>query len=111
DTYDPGVAPAMIRRLVDDQLDMVTATRVTRSNRAFRSWHRFGNSMFSGIVQHIFGDGVSDVLSGYRVFSRRFVKSFPALTSGFETETEFTVHALELRMPIVEVSTPYRERP
>jgi glycosyltransferase involved in cell wall biosynthesis len=111
DTYESAAAPAMIRQLVNGQLDMVTGARVTEDDGAYRPMHRFGNAVFSGIVHRIFGNGVSDVLSGYRVFSRRFVKSFPALTGGFETETEFTVHALELKMPIGEVATRYRERP
>ena len=111
DTYDPAAAPEMVRWLVERQLDMVTGVRATQDAGAYRPMHRFGNAVFSGIVHRIFGDGVSDVLSGYRVFSRRFVKSFPALTSGFETETEFTVHALELKMPIGEVTARYRERP
>ena len=111
DTYDPSVAPQMIRLLVDGQLDMVTGARVTESDGAFRPMHRVGNAVFSGIIHWIFGTGVSDVLSGYRVLSRRFVKSFPALTSGFETETEFSVHALELKMPVAEIATIYRERP
>jgi glycosyltransferase involved in cell wall biosynthesis len=111
DTYDSSAAPQMINLLVDGQLDMVTGTRVTDSDGAFRPMHRVGNAVFSGIIHWIFGTGVSDVLSGYRVLSRRFVKSFPALTSGFETETEFSVHALELKMPVAEVMTRYRERP
>lgn len=111
DTYDPAAAPEMVRWLVERQLDMVTGVRATEDTGAYRPMHRFGNAVFSGIVHTIFGDGVSDVLSGYRAFSRRFVKSFPALTSGFETETEFTVHALELKMPIGEVTARYRERP
>jgi glycosyltransferase involved in cell wall biosynthesis len=110
-TYDPIAAPEMVRQLVDEQLDMITAARDTDTDGAYRPMHRFGNAAFSGIVHWIFGNGVSDVLSGYRVLSRRFVKSFPALTSGFETETELTVHALELKMPIGEVATRYRERP
>jgi glycosyltransferase involved in cell wall biosynthesis len=110
DTYDASAAPAMIRMLVDGQLDMVTATRDGAGSGVFRRGHRAGNAMLSGIVCCVFGNRVSDVLSGYRVFSRRFVKSFPALSSGFETETEFTVHALELNMPIAELRTRYRGR-
>jgi glycosyltransferase involved in cell wall biosynthesis len=111
DTYDPAAAPTMVRRLVEGQLDMVTGARVTEGEGAYRKFHKFGNRVISDLVHWIFGEGVSDVLSGYRVFSRRFVKSFPALAAGFETETEFTVHALELKMPIDEVETRYRERP
>jgi hypothetical protein len=110
-TYDPSAAPLMVQRLVEEQLDMVTGVRVTDGELAYRPMHRAGNAVFSGLVHRIFGDGVSDVLSGYRVFSHRFVKSFPALAAGFETETEFTVHALELKMPIGEINTQYRERP
>ncbi|MEO9191747.1 MAG: glycosyltransferase family 2 protein, partial [Acetobacteraceae bacterium] len=111
DTYDAAAAPAMVRMLVEGQLDMVTATREGAGLDAFRRGHRAGNALLTGMVRWVFGDRVSDVLSGYRVFSRRFVKSFPALAGGFETETEFTVHALELCMPIGELRTRYRGRP
>jgi glycosyltransferase involved in cell wall biosynthesis len=111
DTYDAASAPAMVRLLIDQQLDMVNGARVTEIDTAYRRGHRFGNVMLTTLVRLVFGDRVSDVLSGYRVFSRRFVKSFPALASGFETETEFTVHALELKMPVGEVRTAYKERP
>ncbi len=111
DTYDAAAAPAMVRLLVEGQLDMVTATREGAGLEPFRRGHRAGNVLLSGMVRWVFGDRVSDVLSGYRVFSRRFVKSFPALSEGFETETEFTVHALELCMPIGELCTRYRGRP
>lgn len=111
DTYDAASAPDMLRLLLDERLDMVNGTRVTDIAAAYRPGHRFGNAVLSGIVRQIFGDRISDMLSGYRVFSRRFVKSFPALASGFETETEFTVHALELNMPVGEMPTAYRDRP
>lgn len=111
DTYHAASAPALIRRLLDERLDMVNAARVTDIAAAYRPGHRFGNALLTGIVAHIFGKRINDMLSGYRVFSRRFVKSFPAMASGFETETELTVHALELRMPIAEVQTPYKDRP
>jgi glycosyltransferase involved in cell wall biosynthesis len=111
DTYDASAAPLMIQRALDDGLDMVNGTRVTEIEAAYRPGHRLGNLVLTGIVRIIFGDRVTDMLSGYRVFSRRFVKSFPALSSGFETETEFTVHALELRMPVGEVPTAYKDRP
>jgi hypothetical protein len=110
DTYEPAAAAAMVRQLVENQLDMVTAVRHSTENDAFRAGHRIGNRVLSSLVCRVFGNRISDVLSGYRVFSRRFVKSFPALAGGFETETEFTIHALELRMPIGEVATPYRCR-
>ena len=111
DTYDAASAPAMIGKLVDEQLDMVIGTRQEIAQDAYRRGHRFGNAVLTGMVRFVFGDRVSDMLSGYRVFSRRFVKSFPALVGGFETETEFTVHALDLSMPVGEVTTPYKERP
>lgn len=110
-TYDPASAPAMVRLLLDERLDMVNGTRVTKIEAAYRRGHRLGNQVLTGLVAWIFGNRVTDMLSGYRVFSRRFVKSFPALASGFETETEFTVHALELRMAVGELETPYRDRP
>ena len=111
DTYDAAVAPEMLRLMLDRQLDMVTGARVSEAAAAYRRGHRLGNVVLTGLVRRIFGNRVSDMLSGYRVFSRRFVKSFPALADGFETETEFTVHALELKMPIGEVVTAYRGRP
>lgn len=111
DTYDAASAPAMVRKLVDEHLDMVIGTRQETAQDAYRRGHRLGNAVLTGLVRKVFGDRISDMLSGYRVFSRRFVKSFPALVGGFETETEFTVHALDLSMPIGEVSTPYKERP
>jgi Glycosyl transferase family 2 len=111
DTYDAGAAPAMLALLLDQRLDMVTAARQGEYPDAYRPGHRFGNALLSGMVRWVFGRGVSDMLSGYRAFSRRFVKSFPALSSGFETETEFTVHALELHMPTQEIHASYRGRP
>ena len=110
-TYDAAAAPAMMDLLRRDRLDMVTAIRVTDAARAYRRGHRTGNSLLTGLVAGLFGARVTDMLSGYRVFSRRFVKSFPALTGGFETETELTVHALQLAMPLGELETAYRERP
>ncbi len=110
-TYDPAAAPAMLRLLAEGPLDMVTATRVTDSTAAYRAGHQFGNRVLTSIVARLFGNRVSDMLSGYRAFSRRFVKSFPALSTGFETETEFTVHALELAMPVGEVTAHYGDRP
>lgn len=110
-TYHAPSAPALITKLIDEQLDMVNGQRVTEIVEAYRPGHRFGNLLLTGLVAEIFGKRIHDMLSGYRVFSRRFVKSFPALSTGFETETELTVHALELRMPIAEVATPYKDRP
>ena len=110
-TYDAAAAPEMVRRLVAGQLDMVVGIRVPDDAGAYRRGHRFGNALLTGIVAAIFGNRLSDMLSGYRVFSRRFVKSFPALAAGFETETELTIHALELNMPTEEVETAYTARP
>lgn len=109
-TYESASAQAMVSQLVENGLDMVTGTRVTEIQAAYRRGHRTGNVLLTGIVTLIFGKRITDMLSGYRVFSRRFVKSFPALSAGFETETELTIHALELRMPLGERDTPYRDR-
>jgi hypothetical protein len=109
-TYDPASAPEMIRMLLQNRLDMVNGARVSSERGAYRRGHRAGNILLSGLVGWVFGDRVTDMLSGYRVFSRRFVKSFPALSSGFEIETELTVHALELRLPLGEMEVQYRER-
>ena len=110
DTYDAAAAPELVRMLVENQLDMVTAVRLPERDDVYRRGHRLGNRWLSFLVRRVFGNRVSDLLSGYRAFSRRFVKSFPALAAGFETETEFTIHALELTMPIGEVVTTYRGR-
>ena len=111
DTYEAADAPRMLAMLLEEQLDMVTGARIAPPGPAYRAGHRMGNRMLTGIVRAIFGNRISDMLSGYRVFSRRFVKSFPVLSTGFEIETEFTVHALELNMPIGEIDTAYRSRP
>ena len=110
-TYDAASAAVMVETLLTNSLDMVNAARVPVSSAAFRPGHVFGNKLLTGTVAAIFGSRLRDMLSGYRVFSRRFVKSFPALATGFETETELTVHALELRLPLAEIQTPYRDRP
>ncbi|MDE1896455.1 MAG: glycosyltransferase [Rhodospirillales bacterium] len=114
-TYDASAAPEMVRRLLAEQLDMVNGQRIEMEGEgeigAYRRGHRMGNLVLTGMVRFVFGDRIQDMLSGYRVFSRRFVKTFPALASGFETETEFTIHALDMLMPIAEVATQYRERP
>lgn len=110
-TYDAASAPSMIQCLIDNHLDMVNGARVTAIREAYRPGHRFGNWLLTGIVRWIFGDRFKDMLSGYRVFSRRYVKSFPSLANGFEIETELTVHALHLRMPTAEIATPYKDRP
>jgi glycosyltransferase involved in cell wall biosynthesis len=111
DTYDASVAPQLAQRLVEEGLDMLVGSRVSSEQTAYRFGHRFGNRMLTGCVALLFGRTFTDMLSGYRVFSRRYVKSFAAHSSGFETETELTVHALELRMPVAEVATIYKSRP
>src|SRR5580692_1982283 len=110
-TYDAPSAQTMIDALLADRLDMVVATRVDREEAAYRRGHRAGNWLLTSFVANIFGRAFTDILSGYRVFSRRFVKSFPILSGGFEIETELTVHALELELPVGEVATPYYSRP
>ncbi|MDQ3478992.1 MAG: glycosyltransferase [Pseudomonadota bacterium] len=110
-TYDPASASAMIGLLVADQLDMVVGIRKHDAAEAYRGGHVIGNRVFTSLLAGLFGRSFSDIFSGYRVFSRRFVKSFPVLSSGFEIETEMSVHALELRMPVGEVETRYLARP
>jgi glycosyltransferase involved in cell wall biosynthesis len=109
-TYDPGYAACMVNRLFEEHLDMVVGTRVASHVGAYPTGHRFGNRLFTFAVANLFGERFTDMLSGYRVFSRRFVKSFPAMSSGFEIETELTIHALELHLPVAEVVTPYKIR-
>jgi glycosyltransferase involved in cell wall biosynthesis len=110
-TYDPAAAPVMVEMLLDEQLDMVVGTRRHDAKDAYRGGHVVGNRIFTGLLSGLFGRSFSDIFSGYRVFSRRFVKSFPVLSAGFEIETEISVHALELRMPVGEVETSYGARP
>ena len=110
-TYDPASAPEMASLLLADQLDMVVGTRRHAAAAAYRGGHVLGNHLFTGLLAGLFGRSFNDIFSGYRVFSRRFVKSFPVLSSGFEIETEMSVHALELRMPVGEVETRYLARP
>ena len=110
DTYDPDAAP-QAAALIREGVDFVNIARIDADISAYRRGHKLGNAMLTGIVRVFFGRQVSDMLSGYKVLSRRFVKSFPAMSRGFETETELTVHALEMRMPMAELSAPYRERP
>lgn len=109
-TYDADRAPAMIARLIDEQLDMVVGTRENVYENAHRAGHGFGNRLFNGLYRRLFGRLFTDIFSGYRVFSRRFVKTFPAVSAGFEIETEMSVHASQLRMPIVEMPTAYGAR-
>src|SRR4051794_17941046 len=110
-TYDAASAPRMIERLQADRLDMVVGLRVDQAEAAYRPGHRLGNRMLTGFLSSVFGEAFKDILSGYRVFSRRFVKSFPVLSDGFEIETELSVHALELALPVAEIETPYFARP
>ncbi len=111
ETYDVASAPKLVNRLIRNKLDMVSGSRVPTATNAYRPAHQFGNRFLSGLVAWLFGNRFRDILTGYRVFSRRFVKSFPALSRGFEIETELTIHALELRMPSEEIDTPYHSRP
>jgi hypothetical protein len=110
-TYDATSAPRMIDSLMSNHLDMVVGFRVDQAQAAYRTGHRTGNLMLTSFLTLVFGDSFKDILSGYRVFSRRFVKSFPVLSDGFEIETELSVHALELALPVTEIETPYYARP
>jgi glycosyltransferase involved in cell wall biosynthesis len=110
-TYDAASAPRMIDALLSDHLDMVVGFRVDQAEAAYRPGHRTGNRMLTSFLSSVFGQAFKDILSGYRVFSRRFVKSFPVLSDGFEIETELSVHALELALPVAEIETPYYARP
>ena len=110
-TYDPTAARAMIDMLVDQNLDMVVGKRIHKAKEAYRPGHVLGNRMLTGFLARLFGQRFTDILSGYRAFSRRYAKSFPALSAGFEIETELTVHALTLNLPVAEVETDYFERP
>lgn len=113
-TYDASQSPKLIQRLIDDDLDMVVGARAEEAlhlNNIYRFGHRSGNKLFSTLIGKLFGKKFQDVFSGYRVFSRRFVKSFPAMACGFDIETEFTIHSLELQLPTAEIDTLYRARP
>jgi glycosyltransferase involved in cell wall biosynthesis len=110
-TYDAASAPRLIDALLAEPLDMVVGLRVDQAVAAWRPGHRTGNRILTGFISSVFGEAFKDILSGYRIFSRRFVKSFPVLSDGFEIETELTVHALELGLPVAEIDTPYYARP
>src|SRR3989337_1165636 len=110
-TYDASAAPSLVAMLLDEQLDMVVGARRHEAEDAYRGGHVLGNRVFTGLLASLFGRSFSDIFSGYRVFSRRFAKSFPVLSAGFEIETEMSVHALELRMPVGGVVTAYVARP
>ena len=109
-TYEAPLAPTLVELLLHNNLDMINCARIPTTAGAYRPGHKFGNTLLSGIVRMIFGDTFKDMLSGYRVFSRRFVKSFPAMTTGFEIETELTIHALQLEMPIMEIPCEFQNR-
>ncbi|MBA3461279.1 MAG: glycosyltransferase [Deltaproteobacteria bacterium] len=111
DTYDASRAPELVAKLVDNNLDMVVGRRVETHQAAYRAGHRLGNAVLTGLVRWLFAANIVDMLSGYRVFSRRFVKSFPSFSREFEIETELTVHAMQMKMPVAEVDTNYKERP
>lgn len=111
DTYDASLAPKLVDALLADELDMVVGRRLATDGQTFRPGHRFGNRVLTGLVARLFGAPIADLLSGYRVFSRRFVKSFPSSSREFEIETELTVHALQMRMAIAEIDTRYKKRP
>lgn len=111
DTYDASIAPEMVQMLVEGNLAMVVGRRVHQQAEAYRPGHVLGNKIFTSAVERIFGRTFTDILSGYRVYSRRFVKSFPLASAGFEVETELTVHALTLRLPVAEIDTVYKARP
>jgi glycosyltransferase involved in cell wall biosynthesis len=110
-TYDAAAAPTMVEKLCAEHLDMIVGVRKDAEQAAYRHGHRFGNKLLTGALTWAFGNSFSDILSGYRVFSRRFVKSFPVLSTGFEIETEISVHALALNMPVGEMETHYAARP
>jgi glycosyltransferase involved in cell wall biosynthesis len=110
-TYEAAAAPRLVKSMVDNGYDFLNGARISQATEAYRPGHRFGNWLLTGMVRQIFGARFADMLSGYKLFSRRYVKSFPALSAGFEIETELTVHALELAMPCGEEPTAYGERP
>ncbi len=110
-TYEAAAAPLLVAKLIDENLDMVVGARKSEVEEAYRRGHRLGNKVLTGMLTQIFGRSFTDILSGYRVFSRRFAKSFPVLSAGFEIETEISVHSLEMRMPVAEVVTAYAARP
>ena len=110
DTYDPSVSPRAVERLLSENLDMVNIVRNSTNSGAYRRGHAWGNVLLTYIVRLIFGRQIRDMLSGYRIFSRRYVKSFPVQSTGFEIETELTVHSMQLKMPMSEENAPYRSR-
>jgi glycosyltransferase involved in cell wall biosynthesis len=111
DTYDPESSPAMVERMIAEKLDLINGRRIETHAESYRFGHRWGNQFLSGLISRLFASRFDDVLSGYKVFSRRFAKSFPVLSAGFEIETEIAVHALSLGVSTAEMDTPYRNRP
>jgi glycosyltransferase involved in cell wall biosynthesis len=111
DTYDAAQAQALVDKLLGEEADMVVAARIGASEKHQRAGHAFGNRAFNALYSRLFGREFSDIFSGYRAFSRRFVKSFPAVSAGFEIETELSVHASQLRLPVGELALPYKDRP
>lgn len=111
DTYDASRAPELVDKLIAENLDMVVGRRIETHQAAYRAGHRLGNRVLTGLVRKLFQASIEDMLSGYRVFSRRFVKSFPSFSREFEIETELTVHAMQMKMAVSEVDTDYKERP
>jgi hypothetical protein len=111
DTYSPSIASRGVELVLDEGYDFVNVARLSTATEAYRRGHKLGNVALTQIVRTFFGRQTTDMLSGYKLLSRRFVKSFPAMSGGFETETELTVHALEMRMPMTELSADYKERP
>lgn len=111
DTYDADIVRLMVDNLISRQLDMVVGKRSNAPTAAYRFGHQIGNKVFNAFFRMMFGGNFQDIFSGYRVFSRRFVKSFPIQSRGFEIETELSFHALSLRMQVVEIDTKYKERP
>lgn len=111
DTYDASGAQTLVNKLVNEEADMVVGARIGALDEHSRTGHAFGNRMFNRLYTSLFGREFTDIFSGYRVFSRRFVKSFPAVSAGFEIETELSVHASQLRLPVGEVALPYKDRP
>ncbi len=111
DTYDASLAPVLVELLNKNHVDMVVGTRAGVTEDAGREGHAFGNKLFNKLYNTLFGNQFTDIFSGYRVFTRRFVKSFPAVSAGFEIETEMSVHCSQLGIPILERPTPYGVRP
>lgn len=111
DTYDADIARKMVSLAIEENYDIVNCVRRDTEQTAYRLGHRFGNRLLNGMVRFIFGSYIQDMLSGYKVLSRRFVKSFPVLSKGFDIETEIAIHALELSMPVTNIEGAYRPRP